>query len=68
MHSSILVQLCLRKLTDKAFLTLRLLVFFRASQALPSRDAKATHDPEAVLKEQYDAFFQVISEERRLQE
>ncbi|KAF9134486.1 tRNA-splicing endonuclease subunit sen54, partial [Mortierella sp. GBA39] len=39
-----------------------------ASQALPSRDAKAAHDPEAALKEQYDAFFQVISEERRLQE
>ncbi|KAG0056426.1 tRNA-splicing endonuclease subunit sen54 [Linnemannia elongata] len=39
-----------------------------ASQALPSRDAKTAHDPEAVLKEQYDAFFQVISEERRLQE
>ncbi|KAF8942600.1 tRNA-splicing endonuclease subunit sen54 [Haplosporangium gracile] len=39
-----------------------------ASQALPSRDAKAAQDPETVLKEQYDAFFQVISEERRLQE
>ncbi|KAF9124377.1 tRNA-splicing endonuclease subunit sen54 [Mortierella sp. 14UC] len=38
------------------------------SQALPNRDAKAAQDPEAVLKEQYDAFFHVISEERRLQE
>lgn len=43
-------------------------LLFRASQALPSRDAKATQDPEAVLNEQYDAFFQLISEERRLQE
>ncbi|KAF9089368.1 tRNA splicing endonuclease 54 [Mortierella sp. GBA35] len=38
------------------------------SQALPSRDAKSAQDPEAILKEQYDAFFQVISEDRRLQE
>ncbi|KAF9903948.1 tRNA-splicing endonuclease subunit sen54 [Linnemannia zychae] len=38
------------------------------SQALPNRDAKAAQDPDAVLKEQYDAFFHVISEERRLQE
>ncbi|KAK3843457.1 MAG: hypothetical protein J3R72DRAFT_440879 [Linnemannia gamsii] len=38
------------------------------TQALPNRDAKAAQDPEAVLKEQYDAFFHVISEERRIQE
>ncbi|KAG0258560.1 tRNA-splicing endonuclease subunit sen54 [Linnemannia exigua] len=38
------------------------------TQALPNRDAKAAQDPEAVLKEQYDAFFQVISEERHLQD
>ncbi|KAK3843468.1 MAG: hypothetical protein J3R72DRAFT_507433 [Linnemannia gamsii] len=34
----------------------------------PNRDAKAAQDPEAVLKEQYDAFFHIISEERRIQE
>ncbi|KAF9924097.1 tRNA splicing endonuclease 54 [Linnemannia zychae] len=38
------------------------------SQALPSRDAKGAQDPKAVLEEQYDAFFQVISDERRYQE
>ncbi|KAG0255676.1 tRNA-splicing endonuclease subunit sen54 [Mortierella polycephala] len=39
-----------------------------AKQALPSRDAKSTQDPAVALNEQYEAYFQILAEERRAAE
>ncbi|KAF9433125.1 tRNA splicing endonuclease 54 [Entomortierella beljakovae] len=39
-----------------------------SSQALPSRDAKSSQGPEAALNDQYDAFFQILGEDRRAAE
>lgn len=39
-----------------------------SSQALPSRDAKTAQDPAAALEERYNAFFQVLAEERHAAE
>ncbi|KAF9091025.1 tRNA splicing endonuclease 54, partial [Mortierella sp. AM989] len=38
------------------------------SQALPSRDIKSAQDPAAALEEQYNAYFQILAEERRAAE
>ncbi|KAF8938548.1 hypothetical protein BGZ58_000660 [Dissophora ornata] len=37
-------------------------------QALPSRDTKMVQDAAATLEEQYDAYFQILEEERRAAE
>ncbi|KAF9170965.1 tRNA-splicing endonuclease subunit sen54 [Mortierella sp. AD011] len=39
-----------------------------SSQALPSRDTKSAQDPAAVLEEQYNAYFQILAEERHAAE